>query len=576
MTKFNELALSTETLRAIQDMGYRSATEIQERAIPIILKGRDVLGRSNTGTGKTAAFGIPAIEKARSATRYPSVLILCPTRELVMQVAAELRKFAKYKEGVKITPVYGGQPIERQIQLLKKGSAIVVGTPGRIMDHLRRRTLRLNELDLMILDEADEMLNMGFKEDIETILRSIPENRAHQTLLFSATWPKAILQITDQFQQDPVHVEIQCAQRTIDTVKQFYYEVPKGKKTAALHLLLEQKRPALCIIFCNTKKMVDALGEELKEADLAAACLHGDMKQDQRSRVMKQFKNRALPILIATDVAARGIDVDDVDLVVNYDLPQDHEYYIHRVGRTGRAGKSGEALTLISGSAQKREMREIMNDTRTRIEKQSLPASHELQEQSRRKFIAKVKQACDEGVDEDSIALTYELMAEGIAPFNLISALISMTAPKTECTAFKQTKTAKTQQMDVLRFDIGKKAGITVGHIVAAIVQDAHLDADRIGQIRLHAEEALAEIDHACSKDVLRQLKQTKIKGKNIHVSLYEPAEEKTPQSAKKAQTAHPKKGKAASAQATKQSRAATIQTKAPKKKRRTKGNPSK
>ena len=339
MTLFNELNISSEVMKAVEEMGYENATDIQAQSIPMIMEGKDVLGRSNTGTGKTAAFGIPAIEMVEAGSKYPNAMIICPTRELVTQVATELRKFSKYKEGVKIVPIYGGQPIDSQIKLLKRGCGIVVGTPGRIMDHLRRKTLRLNDTRMVILDEADEMLNMGFKEDIEEILSSMPAENEHQTILFSATWPADILKITEQFQKNPVRVEIKSSQRTIDTVEQLYYDVPRGKKANALRVLLNHYDPDLCMIFCNTKKMVDDLCTELNKHDIKALSLHGDMKQEFRTRVMDQFRNGGASILIATDVAARGIDVDDIDLVVNFDLPQDNEYYIHRVGRTGRAGK---------------------------------------------------------------------------------------------------------------------------------------------------------------------------------------------------------------------------------------------
>ena len=354
MTTFNELHISEAILRAVSEMGYEQATEIQAKAIPYIMEGKDVLGRSNTGTGKTAAFGIPAIEMVQPQDKYANALIICPTRELVTQVAMELRKFSKYKEGVKIVPIYGGQPIERQIQLLKRGCGIVVGTPGRIMDHLRRRTLKLSDIRMVILDEADEMLNMGFKEDIEEILSLMPSERSYQTILFSATWPSEIMRIAKEFQNDPVTVEIKSAQRTIDTVEQLYYEVPRGKKANALRVLLNHYDPELCMIFANTKKMVDELQGELNKHDIKACALHGDMKQEFRSRVMEQFRSGSMPILIATDVAARGIDVDDVDLVINFDIPQDNEYYIHRIGRTGRAGKKGLAITLISGGRQRK------------------------------------------------------------------------------------------------------------------------------------------------------------------------------------------------------------------------------
>ena len=278
MTNFNELGLSNEILRAVSEMGFENATDIQAQAIPYILQGRDVLGRSNTGTGKTAAFGLPAIDKVDPTNRKPQILILSPTRELDIQIATELRKFSKYKEGVNIVPIYGGQPIDSQIQLLKRGCGIVVGTPGRVMDHLRRRTLKLDEIKMVILDEADEMLNMGFKEDIEEILKGMPKEQ-YQMTLFSATMPNSIMEITRQFQQDPVSVEIKSTQRTIDTVEQSYYECGRGKKTNALRILLNAFDPELTMIFCNTKKMVDELVDELNSYDIKAIGLHGDMKQ---------------------------------------------------------------------------------------------------------------------------------------------------------------------------------------------------------------------------------------------------------------------------------------------------------
>lgn len=526
MIKFSELPVSSRIVRAVRDMGFETATEIQEKAIPLILQGKDVLGRSNTGTGKTAAFGIPAIEAAQPLQRHPGALILCPTRELVLQVTNELRKFAKYKEGIRITPVYGGEPIDYQIQQLKKGSAIVVGTPGRIMDHLRRRTLRLNELNMMILDEADEMLNMGFKEDIETILKSVPEDRHHQTILFSATWPEAILKITEQFQDDPVRVEIDSAQRTIDTIAQSYYEVPKGQKDLALEVLLEMYRPALCMIFCNTKKMVDELSETLGKAGYQSSCLHGDIKQETRTKVMNQFRSGAFPILIATDVAARGIDVDDVDLVINYDLPQDDEYYIHRVGRTGRAGKSGEAVSLIYPS-QRKDLSRIMTYTKADIRKKLFPDSEQLKTFSRRRFIDEITEACRKGNDDDTIALTYELMSQGIAPFNLISALIAMNyRPRDiDTAALIKAQTKRKDRMKPLYLNLGKQDGIRIGHVVAAIIEASGIDADAIGTVHVHARDTSVDIDASQLELVMRKMKKTKIRGKAVRVSRDVPKE---------------------------------------------------
>ena len=531
MTTFNELNISSEVKRAVEEMGYENATDIQARAIPCILEGKDVLGRSNTGTGKTAAFGIPAIEKVIPGNKFPNALIICPTRELVTQVATELRKFSKYKEGVKIVPIYGGQPIDRQIQLLKRGCGIVVGTPGRIMDHLNRRTLKLQDVNMIILDEADEMLNMGFKEDIEEILSMMPADNEHQTILFSATWPQAILKITEQFQKDPVRVEIKSSQRTIDTVEQIYYEAPRGKKANALRVLLNHYDPDLCMIFCNTKKMVDELCEELNKHDIKATSLHGDMKQEFRSRVMEQFRNGTSPILIATDVAARGIDVDDIDLVVNFDIPQDMEYYIHRVGRTGRAGKKGLAITLISGGKQRGAIKDVIRYTKTNITRHALPTSAQMMEANRNAFIAKVKEACDEGITEESIEIANALMADGIALENIISALISMNY-KNEVIDIEEEENVKRYASDfdaiTLKFSVGRTHGIQPGNIVAAIIEECGMSPKAIGRIDVRPNFSLVDIAADKVDIVLNNMQRTTIRKQEVMVEIDSAPKRKT------------------------------------------------
>lgn len=523
MTTFSELNISCEVMKAVEEMGYENATDIQAQSIPCILEGKDVLGRSNTGTGKTAAFGIPAIEKVCIGGKNPNALIICPTRELVTQVATELRKFSKYKEGVKIVPIYGGQPIDRQIQLLKRGCGIVVGTPGRIMDHLNRRTLRLTNTNMVILDEADEMLNMGFKEDIEEILSSMPAENEHQTILFSATWPEAIQKIAKQFQKNPVTVEIKSAQRTIDTVEQIYYDVPRGKKANALRVLLNHYDPDLCMIFCNTKKMVDELSNELNNNDIKAISLHGDMKQEFRTRVMEQFRTGKHPILIATDVAARGIDVDDIDLVVNFDIPQDNEYYIHRVGRTGRAGKKGVAITLVSGGKQRAGIRDIIRYTKTNVIRHALPTSAQMMEANRNSFVATVKEACNEGITEESIEIANELMAEGIASENIISALISMTY-KNEIIDIEAEEDAKRYASDfdaiTLKFNIGRSNGVQPGNIVAAIIEETGLNGKAIGRIDVRASFTLVDIDASKVDTVLSGMQRSHIRGQEVMIEI--------------------------------------------------------
>ena len=334
--KFEELNIDERIMRAVEDMGFEEASPIQAQAIPQLLEGRDVIGQAQTGTGKTAAYSIPVLSMIKPELKKPQAVVLCPTRELAVQVADEIRKLAKYMSDIKVLPVYGGQEIVRQIKSLKNGVQIIVGTPGRVMDHMRRKTVKFDDVKMVVLDEADEMLDMGFREDMETILSDTPEER--QTVMFSATMPKPILDIAAKFLNNPQVVKVVRKELTVKNIDQYYYEVRQKNKTELLCRLVDIYNPKLSIVFCNTKKQVDELISELKGRGYFADGIHGDMKQQQRDRVMADFRSGKTEILIATDVAARGIDVDDVDIVFNYDLPQDEEYYVHRIGRTGRAG----------------------------------------------------------------------------------------------------------------------------------------------------------------------------------------------------------------------------------------------
>ena len=363
--------LDERIARAVKEMGFEKLSPIQSEAIPYLLEGDDVIGQAQTGTGKTAAFGIPILQKVDPELRKLQAIILCPTRELAIQAAEELRKMAKYMHGIKVLPIYGGQEIGKQIMGLK-GVQIIVGTPGRVMDHMRRHTIRLDYVNMVVLDEADEMLNMGFREDMETILGQIPN--AHQTALFSATMPKPILDITNQFQNNARMIRVAAKELTIPLVSQRYYKIKSQDKDAACVRLLEYYQPKLCLIFCNTKRKVDELSEVLKNAGFQAEGLHGDMSQHQRDVAMNRVRNGSTNILIATDVAARGIDVDDVEAVINYDIPQDNEYYVHRIGRTGRAGRTGRSFTFAGGRELYR-IREIERVCRTTIEEKKLPGA---------------------------------------------------------------------------------------------------------------------------------------------------------------------------------------------------------
>lgn len=373
--RYEDSDIDPRILRAVTEMGFSEMTPIQQQAIPLLMEGRDVIGQAQTGTGKTAAFGIPMLQRVEEGNRNLQGLILCPTRELAIQAAEELRKFSKYMHGIKMVPIYGGQDITRQIKALKGGAQIIVGTPGRVMDHMRRHTIKLQDIKMVVLDEADEMLNMGFREDMETILSQIESE--HQTALFSATMPQAILDITDQYQQDAELVRVTKKELTIPLVKQYYFVVKSIYKEEVISRLLVTYGFKRSIIFCNTKKMVDDLAENLKARGYQAEGLHGDMTQKQRDFVMGRFKSGNLEILIATDVAARGIDVDDLEAVFNYDVPQDIEYYVHRIGRTGRAGREGMAFTFAYGRDLYR-IRDIERVCKTKMTEMKVPKASEI------------------------------------------------------------------------------------------------------------------------------------------------------------------------------------------------------
>ena len=339
--------LSPEVAQAIEEMGYETPTPIQQQAIPPMLEGRDVIGQAQTGTGKTAAFGIPLVEKIDPALRRVQALVLCPTRELAMQTAGELMKLGRRRAGLIVVPVYGGQPIERQLRALQNGAQVVVGTPGRVMDHMKRGTLNFDALKLAVLDEADEMLDMGFRDDIETILSATSE--ARQTALFSATMPRPILALASRYLNDPVQVRIEKRELTVEKIEQCYISVRSFHKSELLSRLLTLEDIKLALVFCNTKQGVESVVTELQHRGFSAAGLHGDMRQIERDAIMARYRNGLINVLVATDVAARGLDIDNIEAVFNYDIPLDVEYYVHRIGRTGRAGKEGRAYTFVVG-----------------------------------------------------------------------------------------------------------------------------------------------------------------------------------------------------------------------------------
>ena len=367
--KFEELNLSKELLRAVSDMGFKQMTPIQSKSIPEIILGSDVIGQASTGTGKTAAFGLPAIEKIDEKLSAVQVLVLCPTRELAIQVSSEMSKFLKYKKNISALPIYGGQPIQRQFFGLRKYPKIITGTPGRTLDHIKRGSLRLDKVKMVILDEADEMLDMGFRLDIQQILKNTPKNK--QSVLFSATMSRDILNLTKNFQTNPKFIKVANEELSVNMIEKSYFDVEQSKKTELLAQLLTKYNPNLSIVFCNTKRKVDSVSSDLRAHGFCAAGIHGDIRQSKRDSIMNKFRNEQINILVATDVAARGIDVSNVEVVFNYGIPRESKSYVHRIGRTGRAGKTGRAISLVS-RAEFGKLRDIMRYINANIKREKM------------------------------------------------------------------------------------------------------------------------------------------------------------------------------------------------------------
>ncbi|MEM1484027.1 DEAD/DEAH box helicase [Oscillospiraceae bacterium PP1C4] len=521
---FENIDLSPEIARAIKDMNYTEATGIQAESIPLLMQGFDVIGRSSTGTGKTAAFGIPAVESIISELKRPQVLVLSPTRELAMQISEEMRKYAKYKPGVSVAAVYGGAAMDAQIRQLRTAN-IVIGTPGRIMDHMRRKTLKLDQLKMVILDEADEMLNMGFYEDIQTILTETPDDR--QTVLFSATMPPAILKITEEFLKDPKTVDIRTGQRTIASTEQYFYQVPQSRKMDAINLLLQLHEPKRAVVFCNTKSMVDELVNYLNDRGFKALGLHGDMKQSGRSQVMQNFRDGKTHILVATDVAARGIDVENIEAVFNFDIPQEYEYYIHRIGRTGRAGKTGSSHTLVCNFKQLNIIKDLKRFINADIAECPLPSAEDIIKKKQEKFSSKVTKILEAGEFEKFGEQIDQLAAErGCEVRDIACALAQIIASKDKklVPAFKgpiaSDKSGKGGKRVVLNIDIGRGQRIAPNFIVGAIVDATGLSPRTIGKIDIFDDHTLIEMFENDALTVLNNMEHAKIKGQDVHITL--------------------------------------------------------
>lgn len=524
--KFDDLELDAAILRAVKEMGFEEATAIQSQAIPVALAGQDVIGQAQTGTGKTAAFGIPVLQKIDPKIKKPQAIILCPTRELAIQVAEEMRKLAKFLHGVKVLPIYGGQEIVKQIRSLKSGVQVIIGTPGRVMDHMRRKTVKLDYVHTVTLDEADEMLNMGFLEDMETILSQLPEER--QTLLFSATMSKEILQIAEKYQNDAVSVKVVKKELTVPNIEQYYYEVRPKNKEEVLSRLLDLYAPKLSLVFCNTKKQVDELVTALQGRGYFADGLHGDLKQAQRDHVMNNFKNGKTDILVATDVAARGIDIEGVEAVFNYDIPQDEEYYVHRIGRTGRAGRVGKSFSFVVGK-EIYKLKDIERYCKTKLKLQPIPSANDITQIRVDKVFEEVRTLLNEDELKNMKKVVEEkINEEEITAFELSAALLKLflgDEPETieevshkDRTYSERRKSSK--NMERLFFNIGKNLRIKPGDILGAIAGECRINGDLVGNIDMYDKFTFVDVPKELSKRVVRTMNHAKIKGKKITVEI--------------------------------------------------------
>lgn len=536
--RFEEIGISKEVQRAISDMGFEEMSPIQSQAIPKILEGSDIIGQAQTGTGKTAAFGIPIIEKCNPDEKGVQALVLCPTRELSIQVAEEIGRLSKYKKGISVLPIYGGQPIDRQIRALKKGVNIVIGTPGRVIDHIRRKTLKADNVSMMVLDEADEMFDMGFRDDIELVMNQLKEER--QTVFFSATMATEIMKFASRYQTNPEIIKVVHKELTVPKVEQFYFELKQHMKTEILSRLMDIYNPKLTIVFCNTKKKVDELTEELQSRGYFADGLHGDLKQSQRDTVMGKFRKGTIDILVATDVAARGIDVDDIDLVINYDMPQDEEYYVHRIGRTARAGREGMAISFVAGR-DIYKLKDIQKYTKTKIQRKELPTLKDIQENYTSVMLEKIKEEIDKEDLSKYEKIIQTLIDEDYTSFDIAAALLKFYmsdnrlegheeldmvdySSKPKISSSKSFgKSGLLGNATRIHINIGKKKGISPRHILAAIIQETSIPKNLVGNIDVYDKFTFIEIPSDYSDDVLEKLNGVRIKGTKVKVEIANP-----------------------------------------------------
>ena len=524
---FSSLELSEPVARAIREMGFETPTPIQARAVPLLMAGHDLIGQAQTGTGKTAAFALPLIHKCDSSNRATQALVLAPTRELAVQVGGGIWELAKHT-GLRVVPIYGGQPIDRQFRALAQGAQIVVGTPGRVLDHLRRGSLTLENISFCALDEADEMLALGFLEEIEQILALLPEQR--QLAFFSATMPPRILNLMKKFLRDPKTVSIESKQRTLDTTNQAYYEVLPGQKFEALVRILDMETPGPTIIFCRTRQETNDVAEGLHFRGYGAQALHGDMSQPERERVLKRFRDEQLDMLVATDVAARGLDIDTVTHVINFDIPFDVEQYIHRIGRTGRAGRTGDAITLVQQGRERRQLRLIEQMIGAQIKPVRLPTAADISARRRDQFKESLRVALD-ARDFDGHMATVEDLGAQYDSAEIAAAALHLLwqsqHPREEALAHEMEADGERPEGGMTRLfvGIGRQDGLRPGDLVGAISNQTNLSGRDIGAIDILDNSAFVEVPSGAVEEVMNALRRAKLRNRKVNVTVARPFE---------------------------------------------------
>jgi ATP-dependent RNA helicase DeaD len=533
ISEFSSLALSAPILKAVKEAGYESPSPIQAQSIPPLLEGRDLLGQAQTGTGKTAAFALPLLSRLNLSLKQPQILVLTPTRELALQVAEAMQTYARYLKDFHILPLYGGQGMDTQLRGLRRGVHVVVGTPGRIQDHLRRGTLKLNCLSTVVLDEADEMLRMGFIDDVDQILEHTPPER--QMALFSATMPEAIKRIAQRHLRQPVEIRIQSKTATVSTVTQRYWQVTELTKLDALTRILEVEEFEAMLVFVRTKIATDELSQKLEARGYACAALSGDIKQVQREKIVERLKSGSLDIVVATDVAARGLDVERISHVINYDVPYDTETYIHRIGRTGRAGRKGVAILFIS-QREKRMLRSIEKATRSPIEPMQLPSQKDISERR----ISQFKQMITDTIETEDLFFFEELVnryqQEQDLRLSEIAAALAFMVQKERPLAPQAGKdepkrdrdfgprgkdlgTMSKSAMQRFRIEVGSEHGLQPKHIVGAIANEAGLDSRYIGQIKIFEDFSTVTLPEGMPKELYQHLRQIRVCGQPMQLS---------------------------------------------------------